>query len=348
MAAGIDPFELRLRNYAERNPKTSLPWSSNQLRDCYRVAAERSGWDRRNPKPRSTHDGDALVGLGMATAMNPAPRYPTEASATLLADGTAVVGCASSDMGPGTYTAAAQVAADALDLPVHRIRVRLGDSDLPTAKEHGGSTTLASVGPAVREACDTLRRRLVQVAQDVSGDPGDPAEVLRQAGLPQLDAHSSVSAGGWQQNHSSYGFGAVVAEVRVDRDFGTVRVARLTGAYDGGQIVNPQLARSQCLGGMVQGIGMALLEAVEWDPQLGRVINANLAEYLVPVNADVLDLDVTFVPGDDPVMNPLGVKGVAELGLCGVAPAIANAVWHATGLRLRDLPLTPDKLLSAG
>lgn len=297
-ALGMDPVELRLRNYAERDAKRDLPWSSKALRECYRLAAERFGWAGRNPEPRSMRAGRELVGLGMATTLNTALRWPTDASATLFADGSIVVRSATTDMGPGTYTSMTQIAADTLGFPLEDVRFELGDSALPKAAGHGGSTTLASVG---------------------NGD--------------------------WQKTHSCYGFGAVFAEVRVDPDLGTIRVPRIVGAYDTGRVINPRLARSQCIGGMVGGIGMALLEEAAWDPRFGRVMNANLAEYLVPVCADVIDLDVIFVPGEDPVMNPVGVKSLVELALCGVDPAIANAVWHATGKRLRELPLTPDKLL---
>ena len=343
-ALQMDPIALRLKNYAERDPKKDQPWSSKALRECYQVGAERFGWNRRSTAPRSMRSGRDLVGMGMATAMNPSPRYPISASATLLLDGTVVVQSATSDMGPGTYTSMTQVAADTLGLPVSRVRFELGDTTLPAAKEHGGSTTMASVGSAVRAACLALRAKLDNLAQS---DAADPADLLRRAGLTQLKADGSAQPGEEKQTFSTYSFGAVFAEVHVDPDFGTVRVPRIIGAYDIGRVVNPKLAHSQCLGGMVGGIGMALLEEAEWDPQLGRVMNANLAEYLVPVCADVIELDAVFVPGEDTVMNPLGVKGVAELGLCGVAPAIANAVYHATGHRMRELPITIDKLLAA-
>ena len=341
-ALGLDPIELRLRNHADRDPRRDLPWSSKRLRECYRLGAERFGWSRRDPKPRSMRAKGELVGMGMATAMNPAPRYPTKASATLLADGTAVVRCATSDMGPGTTTSATQVAADALGLPLSRVRFELGDSALPEAKEHGGSTTMASVGSAVREACLAVRARLDAVDPSQDGDVGAR---LRREGLERLDAEGSAAPGEEKATHSIYSFGAVFAEVRVDPDLGSIRVTRLIGAYDAGRIVNPRLARSQCVGGMVGGLGMALLEEAAWDPRFGRVMNANLGEYHVPVNADVLDLDAVFVPGEDAIASPIGAKGLAELGLCGVAPAIANAVWHATGVRVRELPITLDKLL---
>ncbi len=342
---GLDPLELRLRNYAGRDFKKNLPWSSNALRECYRLGAERFGWSRRRPEPRSMRAGRDLVGFGMATALNPAPRYATEASATLFADGTAVVRSATSDMGPGTYTSAAQVAADTLGLPLERVRFELGDTTLPKAKEHGGSTTMASIGNAVRAACQALRTKLDDLTGKGGSEVDDFATLLRHAGLERLDAEGSAKPGDEQKTHSTYGFGAVFAEVHVDAGIGTIRVRRMVGAYDAGRVINPKLAHSQCIGGMVGGIGMALLEEAAWDPRYGRVVNANLAEYPVPACADVIELDALFVPGEDTIMNPLGVKGLAELGLCGVAPAIANAVWHATGVRVRELPITLDKVL---
>lgn len=345
VALKLDPVELRLRNDAERDPKKNLPWSSKALRECYRLGAERFGWSRRRPEPGSLRAGRDLIGLGMATAIYPATHYPTDASVTLFGDGTAVARSATTDMGPGTYTSMTQVAADALGLPPERVRFELGDSTLPKAKEHGGSTTLASVGSAVRAACEALRTKLADLARTHGVDASDPAGLLRRAGLARLDADASVKPGEEERTYSSLGFGAVFAEVRVDPDLGTVRVARMIGAYDAGRVVNPKLAHSQCVGAMVGGIGMALMEEGVWDERYGQVVNANLAEYHVPVCADVLDLDAIFVPGEDTIMNPLGVKGVAELGLCGVAPAIANAVWHATGRRVRELPITLDKIL---
>jgi xanthine dehydrogenase YagR molybdenum-binding subunit len=248
-------------------------------------------------------------------------------------------------MGPGTYTAMTQIAADAVGLPMHRVRFELGDTSMPKAQEHGGSTTTVSIGPAVSQACQALRDKINALAGDLTLDSTNIRNILQRAGLSELSADGDTKPGEEKEQFASYSFGAVLAEVCVDPDLGTVRVPRIVGAYDAGRIVNPALARSQCLGGMVGGLGMALLESTEWDSRLGRVANANLAEYLVPVCADVVDLDAIFIPGEDIILSPLGAKGLAELGLCGVAPAIANAVWHATGTRLRDMPITPDKLL---
>ena len=249
----MDPLELRLRNYAERDFKKNLPWSSKALRECYRLGAERFGWARRTREPRSLRDGRDLVGLGMATALNPANRYATEASATLFADGRVVVSSATSDMGPGTYTSAAQVAADTLNLPLERVRIELGDTTLPKAKEHGGSTTMASIGNAVRAACLNLRTKLDDLARAQGGNTVDPVVLLRRAGLERLDAQGETKPGDEQKTHSSYGFGAVFAEVHVDSELGTVRVRRVIGAYDAGRVVNTKLAHSQCIGGMVGG-----------------------------------------------------------------------------------------------
>ena len=347
-ALKIDPIELRLRNYAERDPRRDLPWSSKRLRECYQSGAERFSWGRRNPEPRSMRDGSDLIGWGMATAMNPAPRYPAQASATMWADGSVVVQSATSDMGPGTYTSMTQIAADTLDLPLERVRFELGDSRMPKAQEHGGSTTMASVGSAVLAACQALRAKLDGLARDQGKAAADYADLLRRAGLEQLAAEGSAAPGSEKKTYSTYGFGAVFAEARVDRNLGVVRVTRLVGVYDAGRIINPKLARSQCLGGMIGGLGMALFEEALWDSRQGRIINPDLAEYHVPVHADIHDLDVVFLPGEDAIANPLGVKGLAELALCGVAPAVANAVWHATGKRIRDLPITLEKCWREG
>jgi len=331
---------LRLRNYADCDEAKEVPWSSKALRECYQTAADRFGWAQRSVAPRSMRDGHLLVGYGMATAFYPAERSPASAQAILYANDTAVIRTASSDMGPGTYTAMTQLAAETLKLPMERVHFELGDTDMPEAPVHGGSITLASVGTAVVDACQAL---LTKLPPGGAGD--DHGTRLRRAGLESVSATGQSKPGEEAKRYSSAGFGAVFVEVRVDPDFGTIRVPRMVGAYDVGRVINPKIARSQCIGGMVGGLGMALLEQAEWDTRLGRVMNANLAEYLVPVNADVTDLDVTFVPSSDEIFNPLGAKGLAEIALCGVAPAIANAVYHATGRRVRDLPIVPEKLL---
>jgi xanthine dehydrogenase YagR molybdenum-binding subunit len=341
VALGLDPVALRLINYARRDPDEDQPWSSNELKACYRLAAERFGWSRRSSVPRSMTENGLLVGYGMATAIYPASRSPASAVATLFADGTAQVRTAASDMGPGTYTALAQVAAETLGVDLAGVRVEIGDTEWPEAPVHGGSITMASVGSAVQAACQSLSARLRRLPVEADA----PADRLRANELDRMDASARAEPGDESEELSSYAFGAVFAEVRVDPALSTVRVPRIVGAFDAGRVINPKLARSQCIGGMVGGLGMALLEQAEWDPRFGRVMNANLAEYLVPVNADVVKLDALFVPSDDRRFNPLGAKGLAEIGICGVAPAIVNAVYHATGRRVRDLPITPEKLL---
>ena len=283
----------------------------------------------------------------MATAMYTASRYPATASVTLVVDGSVVVRCATSDMGPGTYTSMTQIAADALDVPPERVRFELGDSTLPEAKEHGGSTTLASVGSAVAAACVELRRERDELRAAHGGDARSDADLLRAApGSSGLEAEGKSAPGEEAKTHAMNGFGAVFVEVRVDADLGTIRVPRVIGAYDAGRVVNPKLAHSQCIGAMVGGIGMALFEEASWDETLGRIANASLAEYLVPVSADIHELDAIFVASEDTVMNPLGVKGVAELGplrrgsgdrQCGCGTRRASAV--------RELPILPERLL---
>jgi xanthine dehydrogenase YagR molybdenum-binding subunit len=370
VALGMDPLDLRLRNYAERDEHKDKPWSSKELRACYETAAQRFGWSRRNPEPRSMRDGHHLIGYGMATAIYPAHRSKARAEATIFANGTALVRTAASDMGPGTYTSVTQVAAQTFGLPMEAVRLEIGDTDYPYAPVHGGSITMASVGSAVEAACRAVLDDLAAVARAArhgplagldrdkvsAGEGGlvgpdgsrtSYAEVLRTLSLDRIVGQGETAPGEETKTHSSSAFGAVFAEVRVDADLGTVRVPRIVGAYDVGRVVNPKIARSQCIGGMVQGVGMALLEQAEWDERFGRVMNGNLAEYLVPVCADIQELDVAFVPSDDRIFNPMGVKGLAEIAVCGVGAAIANAVFHATGQRVRDLPILPERLLEA-
>ncbi|HEX4260101.1 MAG TPA: xanthine dehydrogenase family protein molybdopterin-binding subunit [Acetobacteraceae bacterium] len=344
-ALRMDPLTLRLRNYAERDEAKNLPWSSKALRECYAAAAARFGWERRPLEVRAMRDGRDWIGWGMATTIYPADRMPASAEAVLYSNGTVVVRSAASDMGPGTYTAMSQLAAATLGLPIERISFELGDSDMPAAPVHGGSITLVSVGNAVVATCTALRERVTELAGGDGAAPEDWSGLLQRHGLQELRASGHAKPEPAAAKYSSSGFGAVFVEVRVDAEFGTIRVPRIVGAYDVGVVVNPKLARSQCIGGMVGGLGMALLERAEWDSRIGRVMNANLAEYLVPVCADIRELDVTFVPSEDRIFSPIGAKGLAEIALCGVAPAIANAVWHATGRRVRDLPILPEALL---
>ena len=333
---GIDPIELRRRNEPSIDEDKNLPFSSRSLRECYALGASRFGWERRDPRPRSMRDGRLLIGWGMASASYPANQSPASARVRLLADGTAEVEAAASDMGPGTYTSMTQVAADALGISTTRVRFRLGQSDFPPAPPHGGSMTMASVGSAVQAACLAAREK---------AGGAEYREIIARRGGEPIEAEASCAPSEERQHFSMHAFGAVFAEVAVDPDLCTVRVRRAVGAYGAGRIVNPRLAHSQCIGGMAGGIGMALMEETVLDERDGQPVNASLADYLVPVNLDVGTLEAVFVDEADPHVNPLGVKGLGEIALVGMAPAIANAVFHATGRRVRDLPITIESLL---
>jgi xanthine dehydrogenase YagR molybdenum-binding subunit len=336
VALNMDPVELRLRNDTALDEQAGLPFSSRSLHACYELGGARFGWDRRDARPRSMRDGRLLVGWGMASATYPMLRNQAAARARLLPDGTVEVETAASDMGPGTYTAMTQVAADALGLSPSQVRLRLGQSDFPPTPPHGGSQTMASVGSAVQAACLAVREK---------AGGSDYRDLIARRGGQPIVAEASSAAGDERQRFSMHAFGAVFAEVVVDPDLGTVRVRRVVGAYGAGRIINPRLARSQCIGGMVGGIGMALMEHTVLDPRDGRPVNASMADYLVPVNLDIGSLDAVFVDENDPHVNPLGVKGLGEIALVGTAPAIANAVFHATGRRVRELPIRIEALL---
>jgi xanthine dehydrogenase YagR molybdenum-binding subunit len=367
---GIDPLQLRLQNYTERDPGKDLPFSSKSLRQCYAIGAERFGWQRRNPQPRSMREGHTLVGWGMATATYPTNRSKGQASATLYSDGKAVFRSSTQDLGTGTYTVMTQIAADALGVPVERVSFELGNSQLPEAPVSGGSTTVASVGPAVQAAGHALRLKLVGIALGDERSPlfgalpdavdaldgelfvrDDPSRretmaaiVARQANGP-VEVEASAEPGDASKQYSMHAFGAVFVEVHVDELLGEVRVPRVVGVYGVGKLMNAKTGHSQLMGGIVGGLGMALFEETVFDLRNGRAVNGNLAEYHVPVNADIGRIEVEVVEEDDPHVNPIGAKGIGEIGITGVAAAVANAVFHATGKRIRSLPITLDKLL---
>ncbi|RCJ17312.1 acylaldehyde oxidase [Nostoc minutum NIES-26] len=369
-ALNIDPIELRLRNHADVDPSKGLPWSSKSLIQCYKLGAEKFGWQKRNPKPRSMRDGNYLIGWGMATATYPTNRSPASAIARIMADGTAVVQSGSQDIGTGTYTVMTQVAAEALGLPVEKVRFELGDTEMPETPISGGSQTAASVSSSVHLAGNQARNQLLQLAladrksplynsnaEDVIAENGSfflknkssatetYQAILARHGMKMLEARADAKLGEEQKKFSMHSFGSQFAEVRVNPDSGEVRVTRWVGTFGVGRILNAKTANSQLIGGIVYGIGMALMEHTVTDPNRGRVVNHDLAEYHVPVNADIPDIEVLFVNERDPHINPLGVKGIGEIGITGTAAAIANAVYHATGKRVRDLPITLDKLL---
>ncbi|MFH9085563.1 xanthine dehydrogenase family protein molybdopterin-binding subunit [Streptomyces sp. NPDC017673] len=367
---GVDPIELRRRNEPNEDESSGLPFSTRRLRECYTVGAREFGWARRRHKPRSTRDGDWLIGMGMAAGVYDTARMPARARARLNADGTAVIEAAASDMGPGTYTSQTQVAADALGLIMRAVTFRLGDSRYPRTPPHGGSMTMASVGSATLDACDRVRRQAIELAVRDEESPlygaraedvvvrggrlhvqGDPARgetyqrLLTRNDRPHLEADGSFAPPSGPERHSFYAYNATFAEVAVDATLGLVRVRRMLGVYDAGRIISPKLAESQALGGIVGGIGTALLEHTVTDHRDGRIVNADLADYLVPVNADVPDLKAIYLNGEDREADPLGVKGLGEVVHVGVAPAIANAVFNATGRRVRELPITAEALL---
>jgi xanthine dehydrogenase YagR molybdenum-binding subunit len=340
---GADPIEVRLKNYAERDPESGLPFSSKSLRECYAIGAERFGWARRSAAPRSMRDGNAFIGYGLATATYPAKRMPAAAVARLTADGVVVVQAATHEFGTGTYTSMTQIAADALGVPIERIRFELGDTNYPENPISAGSMTASSTGPAVDAAARALRARINALGADAA-DADACRRLVEQNGGQDIVATARSAPGDEQQQYSMHSFGAVFAEVRVDPDLGDIRATRFVGAYGVGRVLNHKTARSQFIGGIVYGLAMALHEQTTIDPRSGRYINADLAEYLLPVNRDVGTIDVLFAEEQDPYVDPLGVKGIGEIGTTGVAAAVANAVFHATGVRVRDLPITLDKV----
>ena len=364
----IDPLELRLRCYSDRDQNENKAYSSKALRECYRQGAEAFGWSKRNPEPRSMRDGSDLVGWGMATGVWEALQMPIAVRIVLSANGHAEVSCATSDIGTGTYTIMAQVAADMLGLPLDNISIKIGDSSLPQSPVEGGSWIATSVANGIVSTADAIRTDLLRLAKKMPNSPlakmavGDVAlvdgklaskqdasravsvaDVMRHCTVERIEKELTTKPTSdhkrAQNTHS-----AIFAEVRVDEQLGVIRVGRVVSAVAAGRILNPKTAGSQIIGGVVWGIGMALHEETAIDHRFGRIMNANIAEYHVPVHADVHDIKVIFVDEQDD-SNPLGLKGVGEIGIVGVAGAIANAVYHATGVRVRDLPITLDKIL---
>ncbi|HEY3682650.1 MAG TPA: xanthine dehydrogenase family protein molybdopterin-binding subunit [Streptosporangiaceae bacterium] len=360
---GVDPLELRLRNYAERDPSTGREFSSKKLRECYVEGARRFGWAGRPMAPGSLREGRDLVGWGMASTTMFTARMPASARVTIRADGSVLIEVGTQEIGTGVYTVMPQVAAEVLGCSPDQVTIALGDTLLPEAGMTAGSSTTASVGSAVRAAARALAGKLASMAFAEGGAPPetvviDGADVVLSEGpvgrislrdlLGQTGAEQVSADGAYSPDDDGYTiktFGAVFAEVRVDADLRLPRVSRITGVYSAGRIINELTARSQMTGGMIWGIGQALLEQSVPEPALGRFVSKNLAGYLVPVNADVHTLDASFVEEYDPHSGALGGKGIGELGASGVGAAIANAVHHATGIRVRDLPVTPEDLL---
>ncbi|MEU6090040.1 xanthine dehydrogenase family protein molybdopterin-binding subunit [Streptomyces sp. NPDC047085] len=370
-AVGMDPLELRLRNDAQEHPLLGLPWSSKALRECYLQGAERFGWSRRSPEPRSMRDGRWLVGYGLAGVSYPFYQVPCQARASVRHDGSAYVRSAATDIGTGTYTVMTQLAAELLGLDVGRVRFDLGDSDMPYAPQAGGSGLTGALAGAVQAACRRLVGEFLDVVRDDPDSPlrgaspddvtvtdgrihrsADPAsgetyaEILARHGLAELsaDGRSTPPQPEDLGMAPSGAFGAKFVEVRVDPELGLLRLARVVSAIDGGRILNEKTATSQIIGGTVGGISQAMFEETATDPLTGRIANATFGDYLMPVNADVPDMEVLFV-GEPDRATAVGTKGIGEIGLVGLAAAIGNAVYHATRRRIRSLPLTIDRLL---
>ncbi len=373
--AKVDPLEFRLINYSPIDAMNGTPYTSKALREAFREGAEAFGWSERSAEPRSMRDGKDLVGWGCATGMWDAQFSKTSASAKLTANGHLEVACATSDIGTGSYTVMTLVAADTLGLLPEQITAKLGDSDLPSAPVEGGSWGAASSGAAVQLACQAVGKKLLKAAGKIDGRPlgdagienvlfedgcivlkGAPSvrvpfgDAMRAADVMVIEEEETAAPGFgdmWRGLHKSKNtHSAIFVEVKVDEDLGVVRVTRVVDAVAAGRIINPKTARSQILGGVVMGIGMALHEETFNDHRLGRWMNHNYAEYHVPAHADVHDIEVIFVDEPDPEVTPLGVKGLGEIGIVGTAAAVANAIYHATGKRVRSLPITIDKLLN--
>jgi xanthine dehydrogenase YagR molybdenum-binding subunit len=365
---GVDPVALRLLNDTPVDPNTGRPFSTRGLRRCLTEGAQRFGWSTRNPAPRSMHDGRYLIGQGVACAIYTHWRWPSKARVVLKNDGSALVESGMQEIGGGTYTVMRQVAADALGLSPERVDVHLGDTRLPASHNAIGSSTMSNAGAGVLLAAIAVRDKATALARTGRDAPfsGAAAKEVRAAngGLalgdhtiayPDLLARNGLQTLTGEGDYdpveeakgpkSIFSFSAVFAEVRVDEELGLVRLSRFVGAYDAGRIINPRTARSQAIGGIIWGVGQALMEQSETDPMMGRFLHRNYSGYLVPTNADIPELEVIFAGEFDPEASPLGTKGMGELTAVAVAPAIVNAVYHATGKRIRDLPVSVEKLL---
>ncbi len=365
----MDPLELRLRNYADVDPHSGKPFTGKHLRECYQMAAGRFGWPKRSSEPRSMRRGHELIGWGMATETYPGKNLTASALVRFEPGGRILVAAGTQEIGTGNYTVLTQIAADVLRVPAASIDARLGDTDLPPAPISAGSMSTASIGPAVKAASENARQKLIALAvadrsspvhgahpDDVEFDGGrvrlksDPAKsetfvaILRRNGNQRVDATAATKPLLDPQT-PCHSFGAIFAEVAVDADLGMTRVRRVVAVYDAGRIVNRQMARSQFIGGIVWGISLALYENTDVDWRYGRITNANLADYHVPVNADIPEIDVQALDIPDYQLDSIGARGIGEIGITGTGAAICNAIFHATGKRVRDLPITPDKLV---
>ncbi len=369
---GIDPLELRVINFVHRDQNTDKELTSKALHACYREGAARFGWSERSHEPRSMRDGNELIGWGVATGIWEAQMSPAEAKLRLTSDGKVTVSAAASDIGTGTYTILGQLAAEAFDLKLADVTVKIGDSTLPKTTVEGGSWTAASSGTAVQVAAQMVIATLLKAAQKLDNSPLAKAteeqveiaegrlvleanhqvgiavsDIMSAAGLDMIEEHAKVEPDkAIQKKYSAYTHSAAFVEVRVDAELGQVRVTRVVNAVAAGRILNPKTARSQVMGGVVMGLGMALHEEGMVDHRTGRIMNHNIAEYHVPAHADIEEIDVIFIDEDDDKASPIGVKGLGEIGIVGIAAAVSNAIFHATGARIRSFPITIDKILA--
>jgi len=366
-ALNLDPMEFRLRNYAETDQERNLPWSSKHLRECYEIGAERIGWSKRNPAPRSMREGDMLVGYGMGSGVFNASRNRAIVMARIMIDGSLILQSAVSDGGPGTATSMVQIASETMGISTDRIKFELGNSSFPMGPTQGGSTTTSTLGSAVYDACVALRKKLLELNQIPSIKNARPddllfnegaftlasdhskrlpyIEILKQQNLQQLQVTEESKSGDERQKFSMYSFSVHFTEAHVHPVTGVVTVKRVVSVTDAGRIVSLKTAESQVIGGVIGGIGMALMEEAVMDHRYGRYVNNNFGDYHIPVHADIPHIEPIFINKKDPYINPMGTKGLGEISMVGFAPALVNAIFHATGKRVRDLPVTPDKLL---
>jgi xanthine dehydrogenase YagR molybdenum-binding subunit len=370
---GIDPVELRVRNFVHRDQNLDKEITSKALHACYREGGARFGWSQRQMAPGSIRDGKELVGWGMAAGVWEAQVSPAEAKVRLASDGKVAVSAAASDIGTGTYTILGQIGADAFDVPLDKVTVNIGDSSLPKTAVEGGSWTAASSGSAVQIAARMVIATLLKHAQKMDKSPLAKAteeqveiaegrlvleanhqvgvaisDIMDAAGLTFIEEHGKVEPDpSIQKKFSAYTHSAIFVEARVDEELARPRVTRVVIAVAAGRILNPKTARSQILGGVVMGLGMALYEEGLADHRIGRIMNTNLAEYHVAAHADIEDIEVIFVEEDDDKASPIGVKGLGEIGIVGVPAAVSNAIFHATGSRIRSFPITLDKILES-
>lgn len=346
-ALNMDPLDFRIKNDPETDQQKNKPFSSKNIKEAYKIGAEKIGWSNRKNKPGSLVEGPWQTGYGVSVGVFNANRGKASVKGILKADGSLLLQSATSDIGPGTGTGMTLIANKLMKIPVNKITFELGDSSLPPAPSQGGSATLSTVGSAVNDVCVALKSAIAELAANSNMDAtANFVEVLKKNNLPQIEVTKESQSGKEKDNYSMYSFSIHFVQVKVHALTGVVKVSKIVSVGDSGTIVSPKTARSQMLGGAVGGIGMALTEESIIDHRYGRYINNNFADYHVPVNADVPEIDVNFINKPDPYINPMGAKGMGEIALIGFSAAVANAVFNATGKRIRTLPITPDKVLA--